>query len=426
MTLRPDGPARPAATPLLDTLAGPDTLRAVPVSRLLALAAEIRVCMRQAVSRPAGQLGPELGVVELTIALHRVFDSPRDRLLWDTGQRSYAHKLLTGCRDAARARSRGPTGELARQAAPYDVIETAHAGTALSYADGFAKAHRLRGLRDRYVVAVVGSEALVGGMAWEALNNIAAARDLPLVIVLHDHVPGHEAPNGGTPSDGALDGGTPSDGTPSGGARSDGATGGGLAQHLATLRARRQSGAVSFERAPKPAGDARHGILSTSGPSVVISQTGVLVQTPHAPAMATGDRGVGSVGSPAPTATRAHDTLRARSLFDDLGFAYVGPVDGHDVVAVESALRRAKAFGGPAIVHCVTRQPPADGADPTADTAAGTAAGTTGTSAAGHLPAVSPADPALGPSWTSVFSDEMVRVGAEREDVVGITAAMLQ
>ncbi|WP_254393120.1 1-deoxy-D-xylulose-5-phosphate synthase N-terminal domain-containing protein [Streptomyces buecherae] len=349
MTLRPDGP-RPAVAPLLDTLSGPDTLRAVPASRLPGLAAEIREFIGRAVPRQAGHLGPDLGVVELTLALHRVFDAPRDRLVWDTGRQAYVHELLTGRRDFTPRRRRS---EPTWYAAPHGAVENARTATALSYADGFAKAHQLLGLHDRHVVAVVDWDALACGMAWEALNNLAASRDLPLVIVVHEAVP--------TPAPAA-----------------DGLTDRRLLLRPAPDR-------VAPDRLAEPSVDALPGSAAGAGGGIT------LVQAPPERAQA--------VERPRPT---------PRSLFDDLGFGYFGPLDGQDAVALEVALRRAKALGGPAVVHCVTRGAPDTG--PTAPPP-------------GTVRGPRPAEPS-GPSWTSVFSEEMVRLGGEREDIVGVTAAM--
>ncbi|MFI2029532.1 1-deoxy-D-xylulose-5-phosphate synthase [Streptomyces buecherae] len=343
-----------SGTPLLDRISGPADVRGLAAHQLPALASEIREFLVEAVSRTGGHLGPNLGVVELTIALHRVFDSPRDRLLWDTGHQAYVHKLLTGRKDFERLRSRGGlSGYPSQEESDHDIIENSHASTALSYADGFAKAHQLRGLTDRHVVAIIGDGALTGGMAWEALNNISATKDLPLVIVVND--------NG----------------------RSYAPTRGGLAEHLTTLRTTQ-----GYERFLEWGKDRLRGTPVIGGP---------LLDTLHG-----AKKGLKDVVAP-------------QGLFEDLGLKYVGPVDGHDTAQVESALRRARTFGGPVIVHCITQK------------------------GKGHAPAeqheldqfhaigaVSAKKKPSGPSWTSVFSEEMVRLGAEREDIVGITAAMLQ
>src|SRR5579864_6300040 len=193
---------------LLDSVESPRDVKALRPDELPALAAEIRAFLIEAVSRNGGHLGPNLGVVELTIALHRVFDSPVDQIVWDTGHQSYVHKLLTGrMAGFGKLRQRGGvSGYPNRSESEHDFVENSHASTSLSYADGLAKAMRLRGETNRRVVAVVGDGALTGGMAWEALNNIAAAKDRPLIIVVNDNE------------------------------RSYSPTIGGLADHLATLR----------------------------------------------------------------------------------------------------------------------------------------------------------------------------------------------
>ena len=278
---------------LLDGVHGPADLKRLAPEQLPLLAAELRDLMVDTVSRTGGHLGPSLGVVELTLALHRVFDSPRDKVVWDTGHQSYVHKLVTGRRREAFETLRkkgGLSGYPSRAESEHDLVENSHASTALSYADGLAKAYRLRG-EHRHVVAVVGDGALTGGMCWEALNNIAAS-NLPVVIVVND--------NG----------------------RSYSPTIGGLADHLATLRMTQ-----AYERA-----------LDTV--KTTLSRTPV-VGTPLYTALHGLKRGI-------------KDFLQPQVLFEDLGMKYLGPVDGHDTAAMEAALRRAKAFGGPVIVHAVT------------------------------------------------------------------------
>ena len=343
---------------LLDSVHGPADLKRLAPHQLPLLAAQLRDVMIDSVSRTGGHLGPSLGVVELTLAVHRVFDSPRDKVLWDTGHQAYVHKLLTGRRDRfdTLRKQGGLSGYPSRAESEHDLVENSHASTALSYADGLAKAYRLRGER-RHVVAVVGDGALTGGMCWEALNNIAATPN-PVVIVVND--------NG----------------------RSYSPTIGGLADHLATLRMTQ-----GYERA-----------LDT------VKST--LARTPV-------------VGTPLYTALHGlkrgiKDFLQPQVLFEDLGLKYVGPIDGHDIVAMEAALRRAKAFGGPVIVHAVTVK--GFGYQPAVD------------DEVDCLHSVAPVtDPVTGKptnasvrSWTAVFGAEMVAIGAERPDVVAITAAMLQ
>jgi 1-deoxy-D-xylulose-5-phosphate synthase len=342
---------------LLETVHGPEDLKRLAPSQLPVLASEVRDFMVDTVSRTGGHLGPSLGVVEMTIALHRVFDSPRDKVLWDTGHQSYPHKILTGRGQQfpTLRKKDGLSGYPSRAESSHDVIENSHASTALSYADGLSKAYRLRG-EDRHVVAVVGDGALTGGMCWEALNNIAAG-DLPVVVVVND--------NG----------------------RSYSPTIGGLAEHLASLRMTPQ-----YEQAL----DVVRGVL-TSTP---------LVGPPLYEALHGMKRGL-------------KDFLQPQMLFEDLGLKYVGPIDGHDIAAMEAALRRAQAFGGPVIVHAVTTK--GYGYQPAVD------------DEADCLHSVGVIDPVTGKpiassakGWTSVFSDEMVAIGAERPDVVAITAAMLQ
>ncbi|MEU1488794.1 1-deoxy-D-xylulose-5-phosphate synthase [Streptomyces sp. NPDC005775] len=341
---------------LLQSIRGPHDLKALNEPQLGELAEDIRKFLVQAVARTGGHLGPNLGVVELSIALHRVFDSPVDRILWDTGHQSYVHKLLTGRQDFSKLRGKGGlSGYPSRQESEHDVIENSHASTVLGWADGLAKANERLGRPD-HVVAVIGDGALTGGMAWEALNNIASG-DRPLIIVVNDNE------------------------------RSYAPTIGGLADHLATLRT-----TDGYER-----------FLSWG--------KGVLRQTPV-------------IGQPLYESLHGakkgfKDTFAPQGMFEDLGLKYVGPVDGHDTAAVESALHRAKRFHGPVLVHCITEK------------------------GRGYLPALrdeadrfhtvgamdpltcAPLVPAAGPSWTSVFGDEIVAIGAERPDVVALTAAML-
>ncbi|MDP9393706.1 MAG: 1-deoxy-D-xylulose-5-phosphate synthase [Actinomycetota bacterium] len=342
---------------LLDDIRGPQDLRDLGPEELRRLAAEIRRFLVTSVARTGGHLGPNLGVVELTLALHRVFDSPRDTLVFDTGHQSYVHKILTGRREAFdKLRRRGGlSGYPSRRESPHDVVENSHASTSLSWADGIARAYRLRGESGRHVVAVIGDGALTGGMAWEALNNIAAAPDLPLVIVVNDNE------------------------------RSYAPTIGGLAHHLSTLRTTRgyerflEWGKTVLGRTPVVGGpiyDTLHGVK----------------------------KGIKDIVAP-------------QGMFEDLGLKYVGPVDGHDVEAVEHALRRARAYGSPVIVHVITTK--------------GQGYAPAELDEADRFHAVRIIDPdtgqplrAAGADWTSVFAEEMLAVGRERPEVVGITAAM--
>ncbi|MEU9123304.1 1-deoxy-D-xylulose-5-phosphate synthase [Streptomyces sp. NPDC048506] len=343
---------------MLENIRGPRDLKALPASRLPELAEEIRHFLVQAVARTGGHLGPNLGVVELTIALHRVFDSPADRVLFDTGHQSYVHKLVTGRQDFSKLRAKGGlSGYPSRAESAHDVIENSHASTVLGWADGLAKANQVRG-KDDHVVAVIGDGALTGGMAWEALNNIAAAKDRPLVIVVNDNE------------------------------RSYAPTIGGLADHLATLRT-----TDGYERFLAWGKD-------------VLQRTPVVGQ-PLYETLHGAKKGF-------------KDAFAPQGMFEDLGLKYVGPIDGHDIAAVESALRRAAGFHGPVLVHCLTEK--GRGYRPALE------------DEADHFHTVGVMDPLTcapvaprgAPSWTSVFGDEMVRIGTEREDVVAITAAMLQ
>ncbi|CAK7279482.1 1-deoxy-D-xylulose-5-phosphate synthase [Streptomyces misionensis] len=342
---------------ILETIRQPRDLRALSGEELGVLAEEIREFLVHAVARTGGHLGPNLGVVELTIALHRVFESPVDRILWDTGHQTYVHKLLTGRQDFSKLRGKGGlSGYPSREESEHDVIESSHASAALGWADGLAKARQVKG-EGGHVVAVVGDGALTGGMAWEALNNIADAPDRPLIIVVNDN------------------------------ARSYAPTIGGLADHLATLR-------------------------TTDGYEKVLAWGKEMLQrTPV-------------VGGPLYESLHGakkgfKDAFAPQGLFEDLGLKYVGPVDGHDIGAVESALRRAKRFHGPVLVHCLTEK--GRGYEPAlADEL-------------DRFHAIGVMDPltceplgtSAGPSWTSVFGEEIVRLGEEREDLVALTAAML-
>lgn len=341
----------------LEDFKEPADLRAVPAEQLPALAERLRAFLVDSVCRTGGHLGPNLGVVELTIALHRAFDSPRDTLLWDVGHQAYVHKILTGRAGAfGTLRQRGGiSGYPSRAESAHDHIEHSHASAALSYADGLAKARELTGSPAGRIVAVVGDGALTGGMSWEALNNIAAAPHRPVVIVVND--------NG----------------------RSYAPTVGGLANRLAALRT--HSG---YERVLERGRE----LLSDAGP----------------------------VGSAAYRALHAvklglKDLASPQGMFSDLGLKYLGPVDGHDVEALENALRLAASFDAPVIVHCITRK------------------------GAGYQPAelddeenlhgIGVTDPQTGApvgagglTWSRAFGEELIARAEQNPDVVAITAAM--
>ncbi|MEV6212750.1 1-deoxy-D-xylulose-5-phosphate synthase [Kitasatospora sp. NPDC051914] len=342
---------------LLTRIRGPRDLDRLTPAQLADLAEEIRGFLVEEVSKTGGHLGPNLGVVELTIAMHRVFDSPRDRILFDTGHQSYVHKLLTGRQDFSRLKMKGGlSGYPSRAESEHDVIENSHASTVLGYADGLAKANKIQGHKDRPVVAVIGDGALTGGMAWEALNNIADAKDLPVVIVVNDNE------------------------------RSYSPTIGGLANHLSTLRTTQ-----GYERFLSWGKDALQR-------TPVVGQA--MFDTLHG-----AKKGL-------------KDFIAPQGMFEDLGLKYIGPIDGHDLVALESAFTKARGFGGPVIVHCITEKGrgyhAAENNDEDRFHAVGVIHPDTG------LPVKS-----SGKDWTSVFGEEMVALGRERKDIVAITAAML-
>ena len=344
---------------LLDSIRGPRDLRRLSPDDMVLLAEQVRTFLIGQVSRTGGHLGPNLGVVELTLAIHRVFDSPRDTVIFDTGHQSYVHKVLTGRQNFSHLRQAGGlSGYPSRAESVHDVVENSHASTAVSWGDGVAKAYRLRGEHDRHVVAVIGDGALTGGMAWEALNNIATDKTLPLVVVVNDNE------------------------------RSYAATTGGLAEHLATLRT-----TGGYERF------LAWGKQTLSRTPVV---GGAVYGTLHG--MKKGLK----------------DIVAPQGMFEDLGLKYLGPVDGHDLVALEHALRRAREYGGPVLVHVLTQK--GRGYEPAM------------TDEADRFHAVPPnIDPETGVplaasdavTWGGVFADEMLAVGHDRHDVVATTAAML-
>jgi 1-deoxy-D-xylulose-5-phosphate synthase len=341
---------------VLDRITGPRDLRDLSDDELDELASEIRDFLVRKVSRTGGHLGPNLGVVELTLAMHRVFDSPKDRLVFDTGHQAYVHKIVTGRAEGFdKLRQEGGLSGYPSQAeSDHDIVENSHASTSLSYADGLAKAFAIRG-EDRHVAAVIGDGALTGGMAWEALNNIAAAPDRRLVIVVND--------NG----------------------RSYTPTVGGLANHLTTLRTNPR-----YEQVLDMVKRRLNGVRGV-GPAVYDAL--------HA--MKKGMK----------------DALAPQGLFEDLGLKYVGPIDGHDRAAVEQALAQAKRFNGPVIVHVITHK--GFGYDPAERHEADQFHGP------GPFNAETGEENPKGQIWTDVFADEMVTLGAERKDLVAITAAMM-
>jgi 1-deoxy-D-xylulose-5-phosphate synthase len=343
---------------MLGDIKSPLDLKGLTIHQLEELSAEIRNYLIEQVSKSGGHLGPNLGVVELTIAIHRVFESPKDVVVFDTGHQSYVHKLLTGRTSGFnKLRQRGGVaGYPNRQESEHDIVENSHASTALSWSDGIAKGFSLTNQKDRTVVCVVGDGALTGGMSWEALNNIAASKDQKLVIIVNDNE------------------------------RSYSPTIGGVATYLSTLR-------------------------TTSGYERFLDWgKGILEKTPV-------------VGHPIYETLHGvkkgiKDIVAPQGMFEDLGLKYFGPVDGHDIEAIEKALKIAKDYDAPVLVHVITEK------------------------GKGHAPAIQDeaekfhavgvVDPETGlplvkggKSWTSVFSEEIVKIGAERKDVVALTAAMM-
>lgn len=343
---------------MLNQIKSPADLKKLNDSELPALASEIRAYLIEQVSKSGGHLGPNLGVVELTIAIHRIFDSPKDVVVFDTGHQSYVHKLLTGrVAGFEKLRQRGGlAGYPNRSESEHDVVENSHASTALSWSDGIAKGFNLTGQKDRVVVCVVGDGALTGGMSWEALNNISTSKNERLVIIVNDNE------------------------------RSYSPTIGGLATYLSTLRA--TSGYEKFLEWGK----------------------GVLEKTPV-------------VGHPIYETLHGvkkgiKDIVAPQGMFEDLGLKYLGPIDGHDLSAMEKSLKIAKEYGQPVLVHVITQKgrghAPALNDEAEKFHAVGVVDAETGQPLSKS-----------GTSWTSVFSDELVKIGAQRSDVVAITAAMM-
>lgn len=343
---------------LLSSIKSPEDLKALTLSQMQELAQEIREYLIETIAATGGHLGPNLGVVELTLAIHRVFDSPTDSVIFDTGHQSYVHKLVTGRSDLSSIRTKdGIAGYPQRSESIHDVVESSHASSSLSWADGISRAYKLTGQSSRAVVAVIGDGALTGGMAWEALNNITDDNDRKLIIVVND--------NG----------------------RSYAPTIGGLARYLNNVRTE-----PFYKRMYR----ASRRFFSHFGP------VGRLAYATLRGA------GKGLLGSFTP-----------KSMFPNLDLKYIGPIDGHDQEAMEQALRQAENYGAPVIVHAITQKgrgfPLAE--DDVDD----------------QFHAVGQIDPKTGkslesstaPSWTSIFSDEILSIARSNEKVVGLTGAML-
>lgn len=342
---------------ILNKVSSPQDLKNLSDDKVEELAAEIRQFLIDKVSITGGHLGPNLGVVELTIALHRVFDSPRDPIVFDTSHQSYVHKILTGRAeqfDSLRQKD-GLSGYTDRGESEHDWTESSHASAAISVVDGLSKAFSIKGEAGRNAVAVVGDGALTGGMCWEALNNISADNERNAVIVVND--------NG----------------------RSYSPTIGGLSANLSRIRA-------------------QHGYdeLMEHGKKTLKS--------------------LGWVGH------RTFDALRAvkegvkssilpTEMFPELGMKYIGPVNGHDLEALDHALSYARDYDGPIIVHVVTEK--GHGFAPAVN------------EPQDQMHSTGAIDPVTGvpkgksqPGWTAVFSEELIAAAEQRDDIVAITAAM--
>jgi 1-deoxy-D-xylulose-5-phosphate synthase len=345
---------------LLETISGPRDLDGFSNQQLIELAAEVRHFLVNEVAKTGGHLGPNLGVVEMTIAIHRVFESPRDAIVFDTGHQTYVHKMLTGRQDFSRLRQRGGlAGYPQRSESVHDIVESSHASSSLSWADGISRAFEMTGQSDRHVIAVVGDGSLTGGMTWEALNNISDDNTRRLIIVVND--------NG----------------------RSYAPTIGGMARFLNTVRTRKG----------------------------------------YRDAYLTSRQAFDHMGAPARAFFRGvrggmHGFLARftnnEALYSNLDIKYIGPVDGHDMAAMLEALRQAKGYGAPVIVHTITQK--GKGYDPAMK------------DVADQFHAVGQIDPETGestesagkPSWTSIFADELLRLATLDKRIVAITAAMLR
>ncbi|TDN43224.1 1-deoxy-D-xylulose-5-phosphate synthase [Curtobacterium flaccumfaciens] len=345
---------------LLASITSPRDLKRLSDAQMTDLAAEIRRFLVAEVAKTGGHLGPNLGVVELTLAMHRVFDSPHDAFVFDTGHQSYVHKLVTGRQDFSRLRERGGlAGYPQRRESEHDIVESSHASSSLSWADGISRAFVQTGQADRTVVAVVGDGALTGGMTWEALNNISDGNDRRLVIVVND--------NG----------------------RSYAPTIGGMARFLSSVRTRREYRAL-YETSRAVA--SRFG---APGRAIYRGMRGGL-----------------------------HGFLSRftnnEALYSNLDIKYIGPVNGHDQRAMEAALRQAKEYGAPTIVHAITEK--GHGFEPALRDQADQF------HAVGHIdPETGESlDVSSGPSWTSVFASTLADVGSDDPRIVAITAAMLR
>ncbi len=345
---------------ILDRIDGPADLAGLSLEECAQLAAEIREFLIAEVSKTGGHLGPNLGVVELTIALHRTFESPKDPIVFDTGHQSYVHKLLTGRKDFSRLRSSdGLAGYPQRGESEHDIVESSHASSSLSWADGISRAFARTGQSDRFVIAVVGDGALTGGMTWEALNNITDDNSRNLVIVVND--------NG----------------------RSYAPTIGGMARFLNSVRV------TGGYRDLQEGSERLFGRFGAPGRTLYRATRGAM-------------RGFVSRAS------------GNQDLYSNLDIKYVGPVDGHDLPALEEAMRQAKGYGRPTLVHVITEK--------------GRGYAPAENDVADQFHSVGQIDPGSGEplevssgrSWTGVFRQRILQLARENDRIIGITAAMLK
>ena len=345
---------------MLENIKHPRDLDGLSLEQLEQLAQDIREFLIREVAQSGGHLGPNLGVVELTIALHRVFHSPEDPFIWDTGHQSYVHKLLTGRQDFSKLRQMGGlAGYPQRAESEHDIVESSHASSSLSWAEGISRAYTLAGKKNRHVIAVVGDGALTGGMTWEALNNISDDNNRNLVIVVND--------NG----------------------RSYAPTIGGMARFLGSVRTQR-----SYR-------------ILRGGSETLFNMFGA-----PGKALYRGIRG-GVRGFLSRFANN-------EALYSNLDIKYLGPIDGHNLSDLERALRQAKSYRQPVIVHVITEK--GRGFEPARN------------DEADQFHAVGQIDPVTGEpvssggsvGWTDVFARAMVAEADKNDTVVGITAAMLR
>src|SRR5271155_2722886 len=344
-------------TPLLDTIRTPEDLRKLKMEQVRQVADELRQETIDAVSVTGGHFGAGLGVVELTTALHYVFDTPRDRLIWDVGHQAYPHKILTGRRDRIRTLRTGGglSGFTKRTESDYDPFGAAHSSTSISAALGMAVARDLAG-RKNNVIAVIGDGAMSAGMAYEAMNN-AGAMNSRLIVILNDNDMSIAPPVGA------------------------------MSAYLSrlysgkTYRSLREAAKQINKRLPKVLADRANRVEEYSRGFMVGGGT----------------------------------------LFEELGFYYVGPIDGHNLDHLLPVLKNVRDMhGGPVLVHVVTKKgkgyPPAEAADDKYH----------GVSAFDVITGAQAKPKSNAPAYTKVFGDALLEAARRDEKGVAVTAAMPQ